>query len=461
MTELKTGYDALRNSLDGDVIASASPEYDSVRAMWGGAIDRYPAAIAQCVSTADVAAAVRFAVDAGVPFTVRGGGHGFSGLAISDDSLLIDTARMKNVEVDASRGRAVAQPGVVGSELDGATQDLGLATTLGTISHTGIAGLTLGGGWGWLMRKFGLTADNLLSAEVVLADGEIVEASESTNPDLLWALRGGGGRFGAVTKFEYAVHPVKPEVTVSLWVFAPDCGPDPLITARDIGAESGRDRNMFIASMCLPNLPHFPAELRGKRSFVVICMSLDEADSDGRWMQPLARHQPRWSGTNQMPYLRLQSMVDQENPHGLLAHCNGSFVSEFSDEAVSTFVDRAEGLPGASLMYLHQMGGAVGDVHDDDTPIRCREADYVLNVITRWTDPAREEETRAYSRDTVSAFKPFGLDALPLNFEGDPGGLDLEIYGSALPRLLELKEKFDPNNVFGGAPVRAPKGEVN
>ena len=453
-------YDRLRRAIAGEVLEPASAGYDTARAMWNGAVDRHPAAILRCTATADVAAAVRFATDAQLPLTVRGGGHGFSGLAIADDSLLIDTSPMKRITVDRERSRAFAQPGVLGGELDRATQAHALATTLGTISHTGIAGLTLGGGWGWLMRQYGLTCDNLISAEVVLADGQTVRASEVAHPDLFWALRGGGGQFGAVTEYEYALHPLDPYVTVSQWVFAPDAGCRPLLTARDIAADPDRARDMFITSMCLPDSPQLPEHLRGARAYVILCMSTNTSDRDGAWMAPLAQHRPLAAVTGPRPYVDLQAIADLQNPYGLLAHCKGAFITELTDQALMTFVEQAEQLQGTSLMYLHQMGGAVGDVRDGETPLQCRSADYALNIVARWEDPEGEATARMFAGQAAAAFDRFGMDTVPLNFEGDPVGLESRIYGSSLPRLKEIKAKLDPHDVFGGAHPAVPEARV-
>lgn len=435
--------------VDGDIIDPTSADYSATRRMWNGAIDRHPAAILQCRQPADVVAAIELACKADVPLTIRGGGHGFSGLAICDGGVVVDLSPMKTIEVDLDARRVRAGAGVLGAEMDRATQEHGLATTLGTISHTGIAGLTLGGGMGWLMREHGLTCDNLVSAQTVMADGRTVIASSESDHDLFWALRGGGGQFGVVTEFEFDLHDVGPEVAVAQIAFPLERGAEPLLVARDIAAAGARARNMFIVSLELPDAPHMPDAVRNRRVLVVMATSTDPADHDCAWVDPLQSLGPAMVVKGTRPYVELQASFDAQNPHGTLAYCKGAFLGELSDAALEIFAAEAKTCPPSAVMYLQQMGGAVSDRAEGDTAFQGRGADYVLNVVTRWTTASEAAQSRAWSQAVTSAFADHALPTTPLNFEGDPVGLDRRIYGDAADRLAQVKSIADPTGLFG------------
>ena len=451
MSTLSTKGDpaALSARVSGEVLDASSPSYDEARAMWNGAIDRRPAVIVRCKDVEDISAAIGFARDADLPLGVRGGGHGYSGLAIVDDGLLLDLSLMRSIEVDTAARRATVQPGVLGGEMDRATQEHGLATTLGTISHTGIAGLTLGGGMGWLMRKHGLACDNLVAADIVLADGRLVRADSESDPDLLWALRGAGAQLGVVSSLEYELHPLSPTVCASQFVFLLDNGRDALRTARDIAAAAGRGCDFMLACIVLPDAPHVPAEVRGRHAFVVIAFSDDPTDSDGAWLQPLRAMSPMMELTKPCAYVELQAMWDRQNPHGIVAYGTGAFLDELTDDALDIFVDQAQQLTGTSIMYVQQMGGAVADRDEHDAVAQGRSADYAFNVVTRWHEPHEADAWRAEADRINRTFDAHALDTVPLNFVGRPAGLDEQIYGGSRDRLAQIKERVDPHGVFG------------
>lgn len=450
-------FAALAEAVVGEVITPADATYDEARAIWNGTIDRRPAVIVRCTGTADVVAALEFAQQESLPVAVRGGGHSVSGLSTVDDGLVIDLSPMKAVEVDVENRRAFAQPGLLGSELDHATQAKGLGTTLGTVSHTGIAGLTLGGGMGWLMRRHGLACDNVRSFEVVLADGRVTRVADDSEPDLFWALRGGGGQFAVVTQFEYELHEFGPEVALTQVAFDPADALPALRAARDLARGTARDRDLWIGFMELPHDPELDEVLRGRPVFVVMGVSIAPEDADGGWLGPLFDHGPLFGHTERCPYVVLQSMFDESNAHGVLAYSKGAFVADLSDEALEVFARQAAGVPhgsGDTLVYLQQMGGRVAEIPEADSAVPARSADYVLNVIARWADPQHADDMREWARGLIAALAPHTLGPSPVNFDGDTVRdarrvVDSGFYGGIAERLRGVKEKYDPNNVFG------------
>ena len=441
---------SLAAKIDGSLVTPDDPSYDVVRQVWNGSIDRRPAVIVRCASAYDVGHALRFAKETGLRVTVRSGGHSMAGLSICDDGLMIDLSPMKGVRVDTEARRAFAQAGLLGGELDRATQEFGLATTLGTVSHTGIAGLTLGGGMGWLMRRHGLACDNVLSVEAVLADGSVVHANPTEHPDLFWALRGGGGSFAIVTEFEYALYPVGPQIALTQMLFSPADGFEALRLARDLGRDASADRDLFLGHTRLPDAPQLPAELRGTPAYLVIGFSADLADADGAWMAPLDALRPVLKMSRPYPYVKLQAMYDEENRPGVRAYSKGAFIEDLSDDAIATFVEYAPQYSDDALVYVQQMGGAV--TAPIDSAAQGRGADYVLNIIARWSDEANAPMARQWARSFAEAMKPFALPAHPLNFEGDvftgfPDEAQPNSDGYA--RLRAVKRAYDPAGVLG------------
>jgi FAD/FMN-containing dehydrogenase len=440
--------DVLAGSLTGSVLEPDHPDFDEARQMWNGSIHRRPALIVRCVSNEDVVAAIDFARRSELKVTVRGGGHSMGGRSIADGAMMIDVGPMKRIAIDAEGRRVVAESGLLGAELDRATQAQGLATTLGTVSHTGIAGLTLGGGMGWLMRKLGLAADNVLSAELVLADGRNVVVDAASDPDLLWAVRGGGGEFGVVTRFEYALHPIGPELSLIRYVFDFDQGRDALTLARDIARDSGRDRDVFMMSLRIPDLDRVPPPIRGRHVYYIVGVSIDPNDLETNWLSDLDGLRPLLGQAGRAKYVDVQSIFDLENPHGTLAYSKGAFVAKATDEVLDEFARQAAALPGRSFLYLQQMGGAVADLADDATAVRHRSADYVLNVIGVWDAPEDAQSVHAWVRGVVSAFAPYILSAAPLNFDGGSEKFGETIFGPVAKRLAAIKASVDPDRMF-------------
>lgn len=441
--------ETLSGRLHGQVVTPADDTFDDIRRVWNGAIDRRPAVIARCRTAQDVAIALEFARSTGLEVAVRGGGHSVAGLSTCDDGLMIDLSLMRIIEVDVPKKRAKVQPGVLGGELDAATQEYGLGTTLGTVSHTGIAGLTLGGGMGWVMRQHGLACDNLRSVEAVLADGSIVWANEDSHQDLFWALRGGGGQFAVVTEFEYDLHSFGPQVALTQIAFDPaDAGPA-LRTARDLAAGSPVGRNVVLAYLPLPDESELPDMLRGQYVFMIMTVSTDLADVDGAWLAPLYELKPLLTVSRACEYVEVQTLFDEDNRHGICAYSKGAFIADLTDKALDVFTEHARRVSGEALVYLQQMGGKVTE-QAGVSAVQGRTADYVLNMITRWPTGGDSAPARAWTHDFIAAMRPFSLGTVPLNFEG--GGAaspDSIVHGEAVQRLRRVKERYDPEKVLG------------
>lgn len=451
----------LSDRFTGDLVWPDDAGYDRARALWNAAIDRRPAGIVRCATTQDVVAALRFTHENGLGVNVRGGGHSLSGLSSRDGALMIDLSSMRSVEVDVEGRRAIAGPGVLGADLDRATQAHGLAATLGTVSHTGIAGLTLGGGTGWLMRQHGLACDNLRSVEAVLADGRVVTASATQNSELFWALRGGGGQLAVVTRFEYELYPVGPEVSLVQMAFLPEDGPAALRAARDLGREASEDRTLMLCWTTLPDGEELPVGLRGAWVYVVMAFSTDPGDLDGAWVAGLDQHHPVSSTAEPTTYTEVQQMFDEDNAHGVFAYAKGAFVRELTDEAIEAFTTFAQGgfvLEGGvdALVYLQQMGGRVADLDVDSSAARGRDAEHAMNIICRWKDDDGSDPAlcRDRTRSFIGAMAPFACATVPLNFEGDVdqsggGSAEERVYGPGSDRMARVKRQVDPSDVFG------------
>jgi FAD/FMN-containing dehydrogenase len=443
----------LRNSLQGTVIGPDDQGYDEARAIWNGTIDRRPACIARCTGVADVVAAVRFARERDLLVAVRSGGHGVGGHAVCDGGLVIDLSPMKGIRVDPATRTARAQAGVFWGELDRETQHFGLATVGGIVTHTGIAGLTLGGGIGWLMRKYGATVDNLLSADVVTADGEIVTASEDENPDLFWAIRGGGGNFGIVTSFEYRLHAVGPIVFAGQ-VFHPlEDAPEVLRYYRDFIAEAPDELTTIFELSVAPPLPFLPEETHGKPIVWVGACHAGSPDEGAELLRPLKQFgRPIADLLEPKPYTALQSMFDPFVPHGWHRYWKSVELPPLTDEAIDTLVEHsAEPTSPRSYTIVFQLGGALARVGEGETPFGQRGTAHNVNVNAVWTDEHPDAERHiAWARDFFDAMQPHAGGRVYVNFLGEEGGDRVrQAYGArTYERLVELKRTYDPDNFF-------------
>lgn len=438
---LDTGTIAnLRASMSGAVVAPGDAAFDKARRIWNASADRRPALIAVCEETSDVQRALALATDAGLPVAIRSGGHSVAGFSTCDDGIVIDLSNLKAVTVDTERRVARADAGVTLGGFDRATQEHGLATTLGIVSMTGITGLTLGGGLGWLMRKHGLACDNLLSAEIVLADGTQVTANEEDDPELLWGLKGGGGNFGVVTSLEYRLHPIGPMVFGGPVAYAPDAGRDLLHFYREFSASAPHELTTYAAFTAGPDGSPVAALA------ACHCGDLSEAE---RLLAPArsAVGSPLADALGPIPYLDLQSRIDASYPPGQYHYWRSCFLDELTDEVIEILVERSNDSPAPPLLeiVIEQMGGAI---RAGDGAFAHREAAYDVLIDANWENPDDEERCVRWARETAAALEPYARGGY-VNYEPDSGNeAARSTYGSSAARLRSLKSRFDPQNVF-------------
>jgi FAD/FMN-containing dehydrogenases len=435
----------------GELIRPGDPSFDEHRKVWNGSIDRFPALIARCAGVADVISAVRFARRTGLETAVRSGGHSFPGLSVCDGGVVIDLGLMKGIRVDPEAQTVRAQAGVLIGELDRETQVFGLAVPGGIVTHTGLSGLTLGGGIGWLMRKHGLTIDQLLSVDLVTAAGELVRASRDENPDLFWGVRGGGGNFGIVTEFEFRLNPVGPIVLAGPVFWAIEDSPDLLRFYRDWIADAPDDLMTIVIHRKAPPLPYVPTELHGKPVVAVACCYAGSVEEGEKVVRPLKEFgSPVLDLCEPKPYLAHQAMFDPTFPHGRWYYFRACDVTELSDEVIDITVDHASRISSPLTAFpIWQMGGAVARVGDDESAFSGRAAGHTFN-ISGMTDAAEGfAEERDWVRNFWSALEPYHTSVYT-NFLMDEGEERVrEAYGAdKYDRLKALKRKYDPDNFF-------------
>ncbi|BBL78273.1 FAD-linked oxidase [Rubrobacter xylanophilus] len=447
------GIGKLRESLCGSLILPRDGEYEASRRVFNGMIDRRPAAIARCIGEEDVRLAVSFARESGLPLAVRGGGHSVPGYGTCEGGLVADLSPMKGVRVDPEAQTVRAGAGLTWGELDRETQRFGLALTGGRVSSTGISGLTLGGGSGWLERMFGFTADNLLYAEVVTAGGETVRASAEENPDLFWALRGGGGNFGVVTAFGYRLHPVGPTLLAGMLAY-PVEGSEPVLRAyRDFMADAPDEVGGGCAFITAPPEPFVPEPVRGTRILVLVLCYIGPPERGEEELRPLREAAPpAMDLLRPMPYTGLQSMVDAGNPPGMQNYWKAGFLNELPDAAVDALVEQARRATSPlSQLLLLPMGGAISRTPEETTPLGNREAAYNFHAIAMWPNPAEDPEPHVgWARETETAMRPWMDERVYLNFIGDEGMERVRsAFGEAkYRRLTAIKRRYDPENLF-------------
>ena len=426
----------------GELVRPDSAAYESARKVWNGMIDRRPACIARCRTATDVQEAIRFARENSLPIAIRGGGHNAAGLAVVDGGVVIDLSGMRDVSVDAAKRTARAGGGATWADFDRATAEHGLATTGGAISSTGIAGLTLGGGLGWLMRSCGLTCDNLIGADVVTADGKFVHASATENADLFWGLRGGGGNFGVVTTFEYKLHPVS-TVFGGMLVFPLARAREVLRLYREVTASAPDELTVFAGLMYSPDGVPIIA--------LVICYNGPAADGE-KAVAAFKAAGPIAGEVGPMPYAALQQMLDAGFPNGLQVHWRSEFVTSIPDDLVEAAVSAFEKVPSQlSALMFEQFGGAVSRVPRDATAFDQRDSNYNFVIISRWTDPSQAKANVDWARATSEAAKPFTNGRVYVNYIGAgeaPDRVRAAFGADKYERLVSVKRKYDPMNVF-------------
>jgi FAD/FMN-containing dehydrogenase len=452
MTKTRSDLDVMSFTagFSGVVVVPDDPGYDSTRAIWNGSIEARPALIAQCHTTEDIVSAVTMARAGGLSPAVRGGGHSVAGLSTCQDGLVIDLSPMKTVDVSVGPKIASVQPGATWADLDTATAEHGLATTGGLVSSTGVAGLTLGGGIGWLQRKFGLSCDNLIAAELVTADGDVVAANEEENPALLWGLRGGGGNFGIVSRFEFRLHPVS-TILGGLMLFPIARGKEVLTVFREWAIDAPDEASMLASIMTAPPEPFVPPDLVGHKAVGIIGCWCGDLDAGSAAIEPLRALGPGADVFAPMPYVELQTMLDGGAVTGLRNYFRGGFLDDLDDEVIDTALDHgAQMLSPMSQIHFHQMGGAVGRLRSDATAFSGRHAGYTYNIISTWTDPTEDAQHIEINRRCAAGIEPFSMGGAYVNFVGDTGADQVRsLYGREIyARLSRLKRAYDPTNFF-------------
>ena len=452
----KVDEDALerfQSNLRGVVLKQGDPGYEEARRVWNGMIDRHPALIVRCEGAADVIDTIRFARKRDLLISVKAGGHHASGRAVCDGGLMIDLSLMRNIQINVDEGSARAEAGALLGDLDRESQAFGLAVPAGTVSETGIAGLTLGGGFGWLSRKHGLTCDNLISADVVTSDGEFVVASEDESSDLFWGLKGGGGNFGIVTSFKYQAHPVGPNVLAGA-VFHPL---DEARTLHDFFREFVRtlpeEVGTISSFVTLPADPHIPTNLHGiKAAAILVCHSGD-VEEGREILRPLSEFgSPLMDTIAQTTFVDHQKILDAGAPAGLRNYEKTQYLSDLSDKSVGTIVEHMENTTSSdSKVIVFQLGGEISRVPDEDSAYTHRDASYALMIASVWEDASEEARHIEWARNLWSEMQPYATGGFYVNFMDDDDGEDRirAAYGEEkYSRLSELKNKYDPSNFF-------------
>jgi len=442
----------LQAAMRGRLVRPSDPDYDQTRAIWNGAHDRYPTLIARCTGVADVVRALEFARSEELTVAVRAGGHSIPGYSSVDGGIVIDLSSMQGIRVDPEKRTVRAEAGVTWSAFDHETQAFGLATTGGLVSSTGIAGLTLGGGIGWLMRKHGLAADNLLAADVVTANGRLVHASEDENPELLWGLRGGGGNFGVVTSLEYQLHPVGPIVTSGAVFYPGDQAGHVLRAYRDWVTGAPDELTTLVNLLTAPPAPFIPEAWHGKPLVAVLGMHAGPADAAERALRPLREiATPVADLFGPMPYVAMQSLIDPLWGPGAYSYMKAGFLSGLDDQAIDTLVaQHATVTSPKTEIHIQHLGGAVARVPPHATPFVGRDAPFVLNIVASTFTPDGYPEAVDWAQETYSALTPALTGGAYVNFLSDEGEERVEAaYGAeTYRRLVALKDEYDPTNVF-------------
>ncbi|HMA37685.1 MAG TPA: FAD-binding oxidoreductase [Chloroflexia bacterium] len=437
--------------IQGQVIQAQDTAYETARRVWNGMIDRYPALIVRCAGPADVRRAVDFARRRDLLVAIRGGGHNVAGNGTCDDGMVLDLGPMKTIELDPVRRTVRAEPGLTWGEIDRATQAAGLALPGGIQSTTGIAGFTLGGGFGYLSRLHGLTCDHLLAAEVITADGVALTASASDNPDLFWGLRGGGGNFGIVTAFTYHLVPLGPVLGGMLIHSATRAG-EVLRFYREFAAAAPPALASVLIFTTAPVAPHIPVHLHGRPVLLVTLCYAGPPDEGERVIQPLRAFGPPDADLVSIrPYTEVQTLLDAANPAGLLNYWKAEYIQGYGDEAIETILHYTAQAPSPnSKLLLNQLGGAISHVPPDATAYAHRAAPFIANINAMWAAPAASESAIAWARDFWTALQPFSAGGVYVNFLSNEGEdrVRAAYEPGTYARLATLKQKYDPTNFF-------------
>lgn len=443
----------------GELLQPGDDGYEQARRLWNGMIDKHPALILRCKGPDDVIAGVRFARGHRLPLSVKGGGHNAAGRAVCDDGLMLDLAPMNHVEVNPGTRTAVVGGGARLRDLDAATQKHGLATTAGTDSRTGIAGLTLGGGLGYLARKHGLALDNVVGLTVVTADGELRHASESDHPDLFWGLRGGGGNLGVVTAFEFRLHELGPEVLTVQAFYPHEQGRDVLRFYRELHVHGPDEASLLAAIANVPPMPPFPEERHGQTTVALIGMYAGDIEAGRQVFAPLETlGKPMLRAIEPMPYIELQAALEAGGPDGMRYYGKSRFLSALPDAAIDTVLEHTAELPGPfSTAFFEPMGGAINRVAQDATAFPSRDAAFNFSPMAGYDDAAMDEAARSWARGLYEAMAPYATGCEYMNYlVADDMDKLHRAYGPHVERLAALKARYDPDNLFSGNVNVAP-----
>ncbi|WP_232789623.1 FAD-binding oxidoreductase [Streptomyces jeddahensis] len=448
-----TLVDGFGARLRGQLVRPGEPGYEEARTLWNGLIDRRPALVARCDGDEDVAAAVDFARENRLPLAVRGGGHGVAGHAVCDGGLVVDLSGMTAVDVDPEGRTARVQGGCTLADVDRATQRHGLAAPLGVVSATGVAGLTLSGGMGWLRRIYGLSCDNLVSATVVTAQGNVLSASASENDDLFWAIRGGGGNFGVVTSFEYRLHPVGPEVFFCNVYYPVDRAAEVLRSCERYLSEAPDQVGPLGVLGRVPEIAEFPSEAHGAPFVAVLALFPGDPADGEEALRPLREiTKPICDLSGALPYVEAQTVLDEDYPDGGRYYWKSLNVPQLGDELIERLVEHAAAAPSpASTVDVWYQGGAMAQVGEEETAFANRGVPYLIGIEGNWDDEADSAANVAWVRDTFSGLRPFSGGGMYLNFPGfleEGEQLLREGYGPNYERLAAVKAAYDPENLF-------------
>lgn len=439
---LDAAVEVLRTGLRGELLRPGNPSYDEVRTVWNAMIDRRPALIVRCAGASDVIEAVAFARAQGLEVSVRGGGHNVAGNAVCEGGLMIDLSRMRSIRVDPTLRTARVEPGATWRELDEEAQNFGLATTGGTVSHTGVAGLTLGGGLGWLMARHGLACDNLFSVEIVTADGQLRTASEEENEDLFWAVRGGGGNFGIVTSFEFRLHRVGPTVLGGMVLYPLEQAREVLRFYREYARNAPDDLTVFAGLLTTPD---------GHPVVAIIPGWFGALEEGELYLEPLRRFgSPIADLTGPVPYGQFQTLFDAAAPFGIPRYWKSGLFRELPDELIAAIVEHTERKtsPFSAVLFFH-MHGAAARVDSDATAFAHRADQWDIDILAQWTDPAEADQHIGWTRAFWNTLESFSEGVYVNHLDADDGeGRVRTSYGANYERLTILKQKYDPANFF-------------
>lgn len=451
--ELEAGaVSSLRAGMRGPVLLAGDPGYDETRAIWNAMIDRRPALIARCIGVSDVIACVRFAREHSLALSMRGGGHNIAGLALAEGGLLLDLSLMRGVFVDPAARVARAQGGCLLGDVDRETQLHGLAAVLGFVSATGVAGLTLGGGFGYLSRRFGWTSDNVRAMELVTADGRMLRASEQENADLFWGLRGGGGNFGVVTSIDYELYPLGPEIVGGPIAWRAESAPEVLEAFRRLASEAPRELTLVCVVRNAPPAPWLDKDVHGKPIVMVLACYSGALDAGEKLLAPLkALGKPAGSVLQRRPYVTLQSLLDATQPKGRRYYWKSEYLPGVDGDVLAKLREHGGGVVSPhSAAIVFQLGGAIADRPSSHSAVGNRDAAAVLNITAAWEKPEDDAANMAWARAAWSDMKRFSTGGTYVNFlnEEDAGERIAAAYGANLDRLREIKARWDPENVF-------------